>query len=349
MKKAIRIVCIILAVIIVFAAGFIGLLTVTEYKPDDVTELEVDSRGDASGVSTDTGFTVLTFNTGYSGLGDNADFFMDGGKSVRSSDEERVTYNTNMISAYIARSGADFVFLQEVDTNSTRTYGTDQYEIYSSLYASSAFAYNYKCLYVPYPIPPMGTVNSGVATFSRYDISSAQRISLPTTFTWPVSAANLKRCALVSYVPIEGSDKQLVLINFHLEAYDDGSAKKAQTEVLVQLLESEYAKGNYVIAGGDFNQSMPGALEIYPVIDPDGWLPGSLDESMLPEGWSFAFDTSNASCRSLAAPYVEGETQLYLIDGFIVSPNLEIESVETVDLGFAWSDHNPVSLQISFK
>jgi len=45
-----------------------------------------------------------------------------------------------------------------------------------------------------------------------------------------------------------------VLVNLHLEAYDSGEGKIAQTKLLVEFLEQEYAKGNYVIAGGDFNQ-----------------------------------------------------------------------------------------------
>lgn len=39
----------------------------------------------------------------------------------------------------------------------------------------------------------------------------------------------------------------------------------------------------------------------------------------------------------------------YTIDGFIVSPNVEVTSVETLDAGFAYSDHNPVKLQVKLK
>ena len=36
-----------------------------------------------------------------------------------------------------------------------------------------------------------------------------------------------------------------------------------------------------------------------------------------------------------------------VIDGVILSPNLTLESVETVDLGFECSDHNPVRLRVT--
>ena len=55
-----------------------------------------------------------------------------------------------------------------------------------------------------------------------------------------------------------GSDREPVLVNLHLEAYDDGEGKIAQTNQLRDYIEDEYAKGNYVIAGGDFNQVFPG-------------------------------------------------------------------------------------------
>lgn len=104
---------------------------------------------------------------------------------------------------------------------------------------------------------PPTPVNSGLLTTTVYDIDSAERISLPCPFNWPVSTANLKRCLLVSYLPISGTSSKLVIVNLHLEAYDDGEGKIAQTKQLREFIQSEYEKGNYVIAGGDFNQIFP--------------------------------------------------------------------------------------------
>ena len=139
-------------------------------------------------------------------------------------------------------------------------------------------------------------------------------------------------------------------MNLHLEAYDDGEGKAAQTKVLTEFLREQYEAGNYVIAGGDFNQTFPGALDVYPMKDPTLWTPGMLDDSNLPgEGWQFAFDTSTPSCRLLNMPYDPSnpDTQYYVIDGFIVSPNVQVDSVETVDDGFEFSDHNPVMLHVT--
>ena len=55
------------------------------------------------------------------------------------------------------------------------------------------------------------------------------------------------------------------------------------------------------------------------------------------------------SCRSLIEPYADADKkdfQYYLIDGFIVSDNIKVSSIENQDLGFVVSDHNPVLLKL---
>lgn len=356
-KKILKWSGIVLGAVVLLAAGFVGWLTVTEYKPDAVEEIEVDRTGAPKQVFLSPGdsLTVLSQNTGYAGLGKDSDFFMDGGKDVAPSRSE-MDANLAGISGLLEETEADVFFLQEVDTNSGRTGSVDQREAYwhqllsngKEAYSSS-HALNYSCGFVPFPYPPIGKVHSGVQTLSKLSVEKAQRIALPCPFSWPVSTANLKRCLLVSYVPLEGTDKQLVLVNLHLEAYDDGEGKAAQTKVLVDFLTAEYEKGNYVIAGGDFNQTFPGALDAFPIQDPSLWTPGVLENDILPEGWQFACDLSVPSCRLLNHPYDPDPAgnQFYVIDGFILSPNVELERVETLDLQFEFADHNPVALAVT--
>ena len=49
--------------------------------------------------------------------------------------------------------------------------------------------------------------------------------------------------------------------------------------------------------------------------------------------------------RNLDAPYDPQQTFTCTIDGFLVSPNVEIVEVHGHHLGFQWSDHNPVTLR----
>ena len=337
---------ILLGIVILALVGLIVFLTVTEFHPEDRESAAIFPAAKEADAFSGSAVTVLSWNTGYAGLDANADFFMDGGTSVRPTDEYYVNVNLNAMICRIGEIGADFNLLQEVDQDAAKTYHIDQMAKYrEDTGMSSAHAINYDCPFVPIPFPPLGKVTAGLQTLTPYEITDAERISLPCPFRWPVSAANLKRCLLVTRTPIEGSDRELVLINLHLEAYDDGEGKIAQTKVLLSVLEEEYARGNYVIAGGDFNQAFPGSLEQYPIQEPELWMPGLLEESMLPEGWHFAWDASVPTCRLLNEPYNKETTQHYVIDGFIVSPNVRITAVQTLDEAFFNTDHNPVLLE----
>ena len=278
----------------------------------------------------------------------SSDFFMDGG--THTSNETAGFNCPHIVELLNNDTDWDFALLQEVDSGSTRSKGVDdEYKRLSYLAANSSYALNYSCAFVPFPWPPIGAVKSGLCTLSDLTLASAERVALPCPFSWPVSTANLKRCLLVNRIPIEGSDRELVLIDLHLEAYDDGQGKAAQTVKLRRLVEAEYAKGNYVIAGGDFNQSFPDALEAYPIRDAEKWTPGLLTQADLGDGWLFAYDVSVPSCRLLDAPYDPATTQHFVIDGFLLSPNVTLESVETLNEGFRYSDHNPVLLKVKLE
>ena len=351
-KTVLKIFGMLIGAVLIFAVGFIGWLTITEFNPDEVMISPTTEKLSAvqKTLSTEESIKVLTFNIGYGNLGKESDFFMDGGENVRNGDEKLVLKNMEGVIKIIDEADADILFLQEVDESSKRSFFINEEQlIYENFGSEISTAANYLCNYVPFPWPPIGKVSSGIMTVSDYDIEKAERISLPCPFSWPVSAANLKRCLLVSYHNIEGTDKQLVTVNLHLEAYDDGEGKIAQTKMLWEVLQAEYEKGNYVIAGGDFNQTFPGAIGEYPLLDPDFWTPGVLSEEALPEGWSYIYDSETPTCRLLNKPYDKESAQHYVIDGFIVSPNVEVVFAETVDAGFEFSDHNPVLMEIKLK
>lgn len=349
MKKFFRGLLILLLVIVLAVGGLFGFLTVTEFKPAPVEPLGFFGQAaeELPALQEGQSLRVLSWNIGYAGLGAASDFFMDGGENAMAADKATVRHYLDGIRGQLGAGDYDLVMLQEVDTDSKRTYRIDETQPLSI--GQSVFALNYSCPFVPVPWPPMGRVYSGLMTTSEYRIGESDRVALPCPFSWPLSTANLKRCLLVSRLPIEGSDKELVLVNLHLEAYDDGAGKIAQTRQLMDLLQEEYEKGNYVIAGGDFNQTFPGTLDVYPMIDPEYWTPGVLEEESLPAGFSYVYDLATPSCRLLNQPYNPADTahtQHYIIDGFIVSPNVRVEATDTLDLGFADSDHNPVCMSV---
>ena len=63
---------------------------------------------------------------------------------------------------------------------------------------------------------------------SGYPVDLAVRRQLSLSYKWPVRMANLKRRLLVEYIPLTDSDKKLIVVNLHLEAYAPLKAKRAQ-------------------------------------------------------------------------------------------------------------------------
>ena len=336
--------------VLLFLAGILLLvliwLTIREYRPEAEEALAVPSGTETPAPG--SSLEILTFNTGYAGLDKTQDFFMDGGSQVQPDSRQEVEENLQGIAGILKEQPADVYFLQEVDLDSKRSYRIDQQAYYQeNLDLPGVFACNFKCDFIPYPLPPIGKVESGILTMTDLAVSSASRISLPESFSWPVKTCNLKRCMLETRIPLTGTDRELVLINFHLEAYDSGEGKIRQSQMLAEKLQKEYEAGNYVIAGGDFNQTFEG-IDKYPLKDTDNWAPGVIGEDSLPEHFSFAVDDSYPTCRLLNEPYSGSfdTAQVYVLDGFLVSDNIKVNQVSVINTDFAYTDHQPVRLEV---
>jgi endonuclease/exonuclease/phosphatase family metal-dependent hydrolase len=349
----VKIIIIFIVALILGFGGFLAYLSVTEYRPEPIEQAV--ATGTAARVPVNgTPMTIVSWNIGYGSLDASVDFFMDGGKMTRPPTDANVKENMQGIRDFIGRTDADIVLLQEVDLYSYRSYYMDETAFLAETWhGATAFAPNFQTAFVPIPLPrPLGQVSSGLLTMSVFTAKESLRMSLPSPFTWPVRLANLKRCILVERLPVSDSDKELILVNLHLEAYSTEEGRDAQLRVLLEFLKAEYAKGNYCIAGGDFNQNFPGADEnIFRLKDVKHFTPGLLSQDTLPEGWRFAADVEIPTSRLLNEPY-SGEwetTQLYAIDGFVLSPNVEVQSIQTVNYEFRYSDHNPVILTVVLK
>ena len=238
-----------------------------------------------------------------------------------------------------------------MDIGSTRTYQLDEREaLYAALFDKcSVFAQNYDSPYLMYPLnSPHGASRSGLLTFSRADITAAERVELPVESGF-MKLLDLDRCYSVSRIPVEGG-RELVLYDLHLSAYtSDGSIATEQLELLLADMQAEYEAGNWCVAGGDFNKDLLGDSSAYfGEADQDySWAQPIPDEAF--DGVDITLiaplDESDPvpSCRNADGPYHPGQYVL-TVDGFLVSANVEVREAQVIETGFAYSDHEPVEM-----
>ena len=93
--------------------------------------------------------------------------------------------------------------------------------------------------------------------------------------------------------------------SYHMNEYD------TVVKDLKKFLLSEYEKGNYIITGGDWNQSPP--------------------------DFKSKFTGNIVNTKT---------TTTTVIDLFLLSPNIKDISVECLNLHFENSDHNPVRIKV---
>ncbi|HKM29467.1 MAG TPA: endonuclease/exonuclease/phosphatase family protein [Bacilli bacterium] len=355
--------------IILFVIGYVVKLSVEFYRIEDELDLTAEiSNNLLNEVNVDTEYTIVTMNIGFGAYTKDFSFFMDSGVMLdgtavsgtgsTAESKEIVLTNTNGAIGIVNSFNPDFAFFQEVDTAATRSYKVNQLEMIKAKFSdyASSFAYNFHSSYLLYPFDdPHGTVEAGIATLSKYQITQSMRYKLPIDESFPVKFFDLDRCFMVTRVPVAGN-KELVLINVHLSAYDKGGVyRQLQLEKLNEILKAEKTQGNYVIVGGDFNHDVADSLNTFPTEQfvPEWVYVFSVDK--LATGYSFATSKDHPTCRSSDIPYQKDVSYTVVIDGFIISDNIEEISVENIvevntnDVSFVYSDHNAVVLKFKLK
>ncbi len=369
MKKIIKLTALFLGIlfciILLILGSYVGYVLGQYYRIEDNLKLDQVGNSQNKSVSLNTQYSILTYNVGFGAYSDDYTFFMDEGQMkdgtktvgerAKGISKERVEQNISGQLAHIKDNPTDFIFLQEVDTEADRSYKVNmQKYFYDNLpeYVYT-FAENFHTAYLTYPLNDfIGQSNSGIMTLSKYNIESSVRRSFPITDHMINKLFDLDRCFSINRIDIEGSDKQLVLINLHMSAYDEGGKIRAeQLKMLNEVLSQQAALGNYVVAGGDFNHCLIAdefasdieALEYFPSeqVVPE-WVKSSiLHNSELAEGYKIVAAKNTSTCRGADMVYEKNVTYTTTIDGFIVSNNVSVVENYNVDAQYKYSDHNP--------
>ena len=354
LKKILKIIAIVLAVILVIALGYVAYVFISYHRlPDKDAVLEPAGETAKAGEK----YTIVTWNLGFGAYSDDFGFFMDGGTESWAFSRDAVYANLGLAQDQLKALDPDLMILQELDTDATRSYHVQQVEVMTEALRGyqSYFAQNYDSPFLFYPFrQPHGATKAGILTMSRFGLDRGARRSLPieTGFT---KFLDLDRCYSKVWVPLDDG-RHLVLYNLHLSAYtSDGTIAQTQLELLCADMLQEYQAGNFVVGGGDFNKNLLGDSDaIFGVAaDPGYTWNKPIPEGAIPEGLALvnSLDEANPvpSNRIADGPYVKGTTFVSTLDGFIVSDNVTVESCQVIDTGFKCSDHTPVVMTFTMN
>ncbi len=338
-----------LFITVVFLLGlFLFYINYKDYIPEPIEELQIIHKRNR--IVTEESFELISWNIGYAGLGKEMDFFYDKGKKTRTTQAMTEHYMQGITKFISSQPQVDFWLFQEVDFKAKRTYGLDESIVLANTLPNYNYvsALNYVVPFVPVPLTePMGHVRAGMMSFSSYSPRLSRRYAYPLIAGWPDRMFLLDRCFIEMRFNL-GEGRELVVLNTHNSAFiDNQRLMKQELDVIHAKMMSEYELGNYVIAGGDWNMNPAG---FYPV---DGYgghrykpVAVKIEDDFLPEGWQISFDSKAPTNRSLHQAYLKGDNETTTIDFYISSPNISVLGVETIDLDFVHSDHNPVRIKI---
>ncbi len=359
MKKYWKLPALILGAVLAIVIIYVAYVFLTYSRIEDCQTLAVkDSveEKELQRVKTGEVYGALTYNAGFGAYLPEFSFFMDGGTQSRAKDEESVYYSINGAAECMKSYEPDFLFLQEVDLDSTRSYHINQYELFRNCFKDmqSTFAVNYHSAYLMVPIlEPHGKSNSGIALFSAYEMSEGTRRSLPVSESI-MKIVDLDRCISVNRLPVENG-KELILVDVHMSAYGSSDeVRQGQSSLIAQVMEEEYSKGNYVIVGGDFNHNLKLLEDVGESYESWAY---PFPREALPEHFSFCIDSFSEkekeemwnTSRNADIPYIPEVTYTITLDGFIISDNVECTYYEHINTGYSYSDHEPVYMEFRLK
>lgn len=358
MKKTLKRIGIIIIILLVAFFAYAAYVFGTYYRLPDKLTLEVNRNGsnsyfeDEKPVEAGKYYWIMTYNIGFGAYRKDYSFFMDGGKSSWAADEESVIAGVCGMGEIINNVNPDFVLLQEVDIDGTRSYHVNELDLINQFvkgyYYTYAQDYDSPFLFFP-PWQPHGANEAGLVTYSRNEITDTMRRSLPISESFS-KLVDLDRCYSISRIPMEDG-RNLCIYNIHMSAYgSNDEIREGQLAMLYEDMVTDYKKGNYVICGGDFNHN----LKTEEDENAPEWAYPFPKES-LPEGFRLAIDSAKEddivhnSCRSAQEPYNEETTYTVTLDGFIVSDNVTVNYYTNMNWGYELSDHDPVLMQFRLE
>lgn len=299
----------------------------------------IDEREASLAPPTGPEITILDWNIGYAGLGEGSDFIADGGKHLRAASRAMVEANLAGIRRTVGSADADLFLFQETAGPGFLTRGVD---VLGGLREEltgyrSAFSADVSTRF----LPRAWSLVHGPATFTRVEARPTEIVPLPQEPNRMGGFLPRRYHAQVTRLVLAGGP--FVAINVHLSAFDEGAkTRRTQLDSVLAYAKAEYERGAAVVLAGDWNLLL--AETKFPHTTEQKYLfwVHPFPAEALPPGWRIAADPARPTVRTNERPYRRGENYTAVIDGFIVSPNVEVVNVTTIDLDFKHADHQPV-------
>ncbi len=357
-------------------AGYVGYIFASYYRIGD-KELKIDSHSSLEEVKVGETYKAMSYNIGFGAYAQDFTFFLDTGYNEKgkatcghwstAKNKKTVEFNVSGAIQTTLDENPDFVFYQEVDTNSTRSYHINQDKKITTAYPNydHIHAVNFHSAFLPYPLYDMhGSVKAGLTTISRYKMQKAERKSYTVSSSLS-KFFDLDRCFSCATVKVDNG-KTLYIVNSHMSAYDKGGEiRTKQVEELNNFLTERV--DDYVIIGADWNHDLLINNPDYTYDDttnrpfgmtlkaPD-WVSYFFDEehkSPLIDGYKIIASDNVPTCRNNDIQWDPEVTFRCVIDGFVVSNNIEVVSHRNILTkngnkgldGFAYADHEPTLLE----
>ena len=324
MKKALKFLIYILIGIALSIVVFFLWASSPNHTQKDYSKIIINNYNQK--IDNDSIYSIVTYNIGYlSGMTNNRPIAKP--KELFDNNLEKVTKEFELLNT-------DIIAFQEIDYASARSYKTNQQNEIAKLgYNYIAEAVNWDEKYVPFPEYPIsmhfGEMYSGQSIISKYPIKDHQRIVLKRVQDNPFyrDLLYLERLAQIATITIENKD--VVVINIHLEAFDKPTRVK-QMNFVIDLFK-EYSQEYPTILLGDFNSK---AGDNDAIIKKVFALP-AIGNAAFGSKYEYTFDSANPTKRIDYIFYTENSIEY--IDGKVLT-----------QFGQA-SDHLPVEMQFRLK
>ncbi|MCF6275498.1 MAG: endonuclease/exonuclease/phosphatase family protein [Robiginitomaculum sp.] len=332
MRRVLKRLLQIILLLVLLAAGILAL----NYFNNS---LKSKSGAGADLANADATISILNWNIGYAGLGKESDFIMDGGENLLPPSVEIVEKNLAGIQKILRQNKTDFYTIQEISEPDMLNLGVDVLGGVTDTLSGTDwfFSYDFRTQFIPRTF----ALKHGLALIASVKTDPVKLIRLPNEPT-RLQGLIQRQYHIQTREFTDADGNAWVILNIHLSAFDEGgNIRVQQYEKLLEIAGEYYADGKHVVIGGDWNMQLTPTNFSHTTKEKDLFWLKILPYASLPADWELVFDPNVPTVRTNERPYIKGENYTTIIDGFLVSPNVEVVSARGIDTNFEFTDHQP--------